>query len=158
MLTQMREHKYFEAFCNVAEIPLCDLAKYTVALQEENCKERKLRQSAGRRTRSGGSTKGKEGENKLLLVYPLDVDEAILTDATAVLKELGGDSLGVQTPHDVGEQPALAASLDQDAQGDITNSKGSSRTHYITIRQDDKERLCPGQFLNDSLVDFWMRW
>ena len=108
--------------------------------------------------RSGARTKRKEGENELLLVYPFDVDEAILTDATAGLKELGGDSLGVQTPHDVGEQPALAASLDQDAQGDITNSKGSSRTHYITIRQDDKERLCPGQFLNDSLVDFWMRW
>ena len=79
-------------------------------------------------------------------------------EAAAGLKELGGDSLGVQTPHDSGEQPTLAASLDQDDKGDITNSKGSSRTHYITIRQDDKERLCPGEFLNDSLVDFWMRW
>ena len=159
MLHQMREHEYLEAFCNEgAEIPLRDLAKYTIALQEESRKERELRQSVGRRTRSGGRTKRKEGENKLLLVYLFDVDEAILTEAAAGLKELGGDSLGVQTPHDSGEQPTLAASLDQDDKGDITNSKGSSRTHHITIRQEDKERLCPGEFLNDALVDFWMRW
>ena len=155
----MREHDSLGVFCNIgAEITLCDLAKYTTALQEENRKERELRQSVGRRTRSGGRTKMKEGENKPILVYPFDVDEAILIEAAAGLKELGGDSLGVQTPHDAEEQPTLVASLDQDDKGDITNSKGSSRTHYITIRQDDKERLCPGQFLNDSLFDFWMLW
>ena len=107
---------------------------------------------------SGARTKRKEGGNKILLVYPFKVDEAILMEAAAGLKELGGDSLGVQTPHISGEQPTLAASLDQDIKGDITNIKGSLRAHYTVICQDDKERLCPGQFLNDSLFDFWMLW
>jgi Ulp1 family protease len=38
------------------------------------------------------------------------------------------------------------------------SSDTSSRTHYLTIREDDRERLQPGQFLNDTLVDFWMSW
>ena len=162
MLTQMREHEYLEAFCNKgAEIPLCDLAKYTTALQEESRKERELRQSDGMRTRSGARPKRKAATSKLsklLLVYPFEADEAILTDAAAGLKELGGDSLGVQTLHVAGEQSTLAALPDQDVEGPVANVKRSSRTHHITIRQEDKDRLSPGEFLNDSLVDLWMRW
>ena len=32
------------------------------------------------------------------------------------------------------------------------------RAHYVTILQVAYNRLEPGQFLDDSLVDFWMRW
>ena len=134
MLHQMREHEYLEAFCKGAETPLRDLAKYTIALQEERRKD------------------------KLLLVYPFDVDEAILTEAAAGLKELGGDSLGVQTPHVSGEQPTLAASLDQDVKGDVTKIKGSLRAHHTVIRQDDREGLFPRELLSDAIVDFWMLW
>ena len=108
--------------------------------------------------RSCARTKRKEGENKILLVYPFDVEEAILTEAAAGLKELGGDSLAVQTPHVSGEQPTLAASLDQDIEGDVTNIKGSLRAHHTVIRQDDRERLCPPKWLSDAIVDFWMLW
>jgi hypothetical protein len=137
-----------------------DLAKYTTALQEENRKERERRRSVGRRTRSRGNVKKKEGDNALLLVYPFGADKATLTEAASKLKELGGDPLGVDTPHDAGQLPGGAGTQDQAGGEDATNGKehSSSRTHYVTIRQDDKERLCPGQFLNDSLVDFWMRW
>ena len=107
---------------------------------------------------SGARTKRKEGGNKILLVYPFKVDKAILMEAAAGLKELGGDSLGVQTPHISGEQPTLAASLDQDIKGDVTKIKGSLRVHHAVIRQDDRERLCPGVFLSNVLVDFWMLW
>ena len=107
---------------------------------------------------SGARAKRKEGGNKILLVYPFKVDEAILMEAAAGLKELGGDSLGVQTPHISGEQPTLAASLDQDIKGDVTKIKGSSRAHHAVICQDDRERLRPGVFLNDAIVDFWMLW
>lgn len=160
MLLKMREHKPLEIWCNESsEIPFDDLAKYTKALQEENRKERERRRSVGRRTRSGGNKQKKDGDDKLLLVYPFDTDQATLTEAASELKELGGDSLGVESAHDAG-QLLGAAPHDQADGGDITNRKGnsSSRTHFVTIRQNDKERLSPGQFLNDSLVDFWMRW
>jgi len=37
-------------------------------------------------------------------------------------------------------------------------SKATARTHYLTLRQDEMERLEPGEFLNDTLIDFFMRW
>ena len=158
----MREHASLGALCDQgAEIPLCDLAKYAAALQEESRKEREWRLSDGMRTRSGAKQKRKVATSKLskpLLVYPFEADEAILTDAAAGLKELGGDSLGVQTLHVAGEQPTPAALPDQDVEGPVANVKRSSRTHHITIRQEDKDRLCPGVFFNDALVDLWMRW
>ena len=153
MLDQMRQHRTLAVWCSGdSEIPFNDLAKYTQALQEDNRKEREKRLVSVRRTRSGGNKKKKDSDNELLLVYPFDVDEAILSEAASELKELGGDSLGVESVH--------AEMHDQSVGGDGSYDKGksSTRTHYVTIRQDDKERLCPGQFLNDSLVDFWMRW
>jgi hypothetical protein len=90
-------------------------------------------------------------DNKLLLVYPFDIDEAILSAAAAGLKELGGDLLGLYQA-----EVSLRGQL---AEGYVAEEvKKPTRTHYVTIREDDKERLRPGQFLNDTLVDFWMRW
>ena len=72
------------------------------------------------------------------------------------LKELGGDTLGVEVAVDNTNQPADAQRQDS---SDVENVKGkSSRTHYILIRDEDIERLCPEKFLGDPLVDFFMRW
>ena len=38
------------------------------------------------------------------------------------------------------------------------DAKGAARQHYVTIRVEDYERLEPREWLNDSLVDFWMQW
>ena len=155
----MREHVSLDALSDQgADISLRDLAKYTAALQEASRKEREVRLSDRMRTRSGARSKRNSRRNKLLLVYPFEADKATLTGAAAGLKELGGDSLGVQTPRVVGVKPTPAALADQDVRGARTKVKGSSRTHTITIRQNDRQRLQPGEWLNDSLVDLWMRW
>jgi len=151
LLEQMRENQTLEVWCSEdSKIPSYDLEKYTKALLDDSRKERNERLSIARRTRSGGSNKKKKGsENNLLLVYPFNVDESAMTEAASDLKELGGDSMGVE---DLEIQ-------NQSDGGNASDDKGkSSRTHYVTIREDDKDRLCPGQFLNDTLVDFWMRW
>ena len=113
-----------------------------------------------RRTRSGGKKKKKDPENKLLLVYPFSVDEATLSNAASSLKELGGDLLGLENVKD--DNIDLVNDVIMQGQSNVEDtgdSKGkSSRTHYVTIGEEDVERLCPGRFLNDSLVDFWMRW
>ena len=82
-----------------------------------------------------------DDSRKVLLVYPFPVDEAFLTEAASGLTELGGDLLGVEGAQENG----VAQFLDEE-------------TEYITIRQSDRDRLRPGQFLNDTLVDFWMCW
>ena len=34
----------------------------------------------------------------------------------------------------------------------------TGRSHKIVILEEDMNRLEPGQYLNDAIVDFWMRW
>ena len=104
-----------------------------------------------RRVKKRHANKNDDAENKLLLVFPFDVDEESLSEASRGLLELGGDLLGV-----VEDEPSVEDQLDKD---DVTRrTKKPPRTHHVTIRDEDYKRLSPGQFLNDILVDFWMRW
>ncbi len=145
MIHQMRNHVTLEAWCS-AESEFCysDIEKYARALLEDDKKEKEERMKYVRVTRSGGrqEVKTKKGENKLLLVYPFEVDEAVLSGAAADLIELGGNLFGLDAP----TPPAN------------TNKKLPPRTHYTTIEERDKDMLSPGQWLNDTLVDFWMKW
>ena len=157
MLDKMNEHPDLSMWCSKdSEIEFYDLGRYAKALTDDHQKERKERMSTV--ARSGGRKKKKDSENKLLVVYPFGVEESVLTEAASGLKELGGESLGVVEAVVDGDtnQP-----VDVQMQGssDMEDVKGkSSRMHYVTIRDEDIERLCPGQFLNDTLVDFFMRW
>ena len=104
-----------------------------------------------RRVKKRRANENDDAENKLLLVFPFDVDEESLSEASRGLLELGGDLLGV-----VEDEPSVEDQLDKD---DVTRrTKKPPRTHHVTIRDEDYKRLSPGQFLNDILVDFWMRW
>jgi len=159
MLDQMNEHPDLSVWCSKdAEIEFYDLERYAKALTDDHQKERKERISIAGRTRSGGRKKKKDSENKLLVVYPFGVDETVLSEAASGLKELGGDSLGVENVSAIDNinQPD---DVQMQNSSDVEDVKGkSSRMHYVTIRDEDIERLCPGQFLNDTLVDFFMRW
>lgn len=92
-----------------------------------------------------GRKEKKNADNKLLVVYPFGVDEAILREAASGLKELGGDLLGV-------------GGHGTESTTNTMQVDAIRRTNSITIREDDMERLGPGKLLNDRLVDFWMRW
>lgn len=154
----MREHQDLKIWASEeAQIKSFELEKYTRALLTDNEKEKRIRQ---RSTRSGGKSKKKDSENKLLVVYPFGVDEATLDEAASGLTELGGDLLGVEGAEHSASQLVDEDTNDPSDGGDDNDGKTGklTRTHYITIREDDVERLAPGQFLNDSLVDFWMRW
>jgi hypothetical protein len=74
-----------------------------------------------------------------------------LSDAASGLKELGGDMLGLDRA-DIGVQGQLG-------EGNIADgTKKPTRTHHVTIRDGDFERLRPGVFLNNTIVDFFMLW
>ena len=156
----MRQHPDLGVWCGKeSEMEYWHLEKYMKALLDESRNEREERISIASRTRSGGFKKRDnadnksrdDADNKLLLVYPFDVGETILSEAASGLKELGGDLLGL-------DKAELTVQAELDEGNYTAQVKKPPRTHYVTIREDDKERLRPGQFLNDTLVDFWMRW
>ena len=71
---------------------------------------------------------------KVLVVYPFKIEEGILNAIPAELRALS------------------------DVIFSMKESGTSKRDHYLTITESDKSRLEPGQFLNDTLVNFWMSW
>eukprot|EP00571_Detonula_confervacea_P001562 CAMPEP_0172329504 /NCGR_PEP_ID=MMETSP1058-20130122/60918_1 /TAXON_ID=83371 /ORGANISM="Detonula confervacea, Strain CCMP 353" /LENGTH=292 /DNA_ID=CAMNT_0013046683 /DNA_START=151 /DNA_END=1029 /DNA_ORIENTATION=+ len=77
-------------------------------------------------------------DNPILVVYPFQfpVGETIVDAAAMGLTELGNASLSRGT---MGGPP-------------------SRRNNIVIITTQDKDRLKPGIFLNDALIDFWMKW
>jgi hypothetical protein len=137
------------------------LGNYTKALVEDDEAEKAKRRS-GPRTRPKGKSKMlSDSENKLLVVYPFKVDEDQLQHISSELNELGGDQLGVDevvTDAEMLDAPEEDSEVEEGGENNPAETGRSSRTHHISIREDDKERLEPGQFLNDAIVDFWMSW
>jgi Ulp1 family protease len=40
----------------------------------------------------------------------------------------------------------------------LQNEKVTPRNHFVQILPKDLDKLQPGEYLNDSLLDFWMMW
>ena len=120
-------------------------------------------------------------ENKIHLVFPFVAEEKTFEDACKNLQELGGkvpvdseDGLKWEAPvlrKGHGEDSSLAShsaaaaasASEDDGEGGFSStssapSKTSTRTHFMTIRQDEMERLEQGKFLNGALINFFMRW
>lgn len=153
-------HDELAVYCRDGPINFFDLDNYTKALVEDD-KAEKAKRRSGPRTRSKGKSKVlSDSENKLLVVYPFQTDEEQLQRISSELKELGGDRLGVDEVTDVEMEDALGeeAAVEEGGENNRAETGSSSWTHHISIREDDKERLEPGQFLNDAIVDFWMSW
>ncbi|EJK60337.1 hypothetical protein THAOC_19325, partial [Thalassiosira oceanica] len=74
------------------------------------------------------------------------VDETVLAEASRGLTELGGETLGV---HETNNDP--------DQSHDILVPPAEDEGNNIVIREKDR-KLLAGEVLNDTLVDFWMRW
>ena len=85
----------------------------------------------------------------MILVYQFDAKGTELSVAAYGLMELGGDLLGFDNH---------GTELNLMIISPKNSTRKSGRKHYMTIREDDKDRLTEGQYLNDALVDFWMRW
>jgi hypothetical protein len=117
-------------------------------------------------------TEGRDGES-ILLVYPFDGDPAQIDAAAEGLREASGriltNSDNLSSDDDVVYLEGCASKLSAESNGDTNGDEASSdvekaevkvkvRQTYVTIRVKDYERLDPEEWLNDSLVDFWMQW
>lgn len=68
----------------------------------------------------------------VILVFPYPFEQGFLKSACKGLHELGGEVL--------------------------FPLERTARTHYLTIRQDEMKRLESGELMNDTLIDFAMKW
>eukprot|EP00814_Leptocylindrus_danicus_P021932 CAMPEP_0116004258 /NCGR_PEP_ID=MMETSP0321-20121206/502_1 /TAXON_ID=163516 /ORGANISM="Leptocylindrus danicus var. danicus, Strain B650" /LENGTH=1022 /DNA_ID=CAMNT_0003472539 /DNA_START=186 /DNA_END=3255 /DNA_ORIENTATION=- len=95
--------------------------------------------------------------------------EAVIVDASVIPQAVNCDNvIEEELPSAVAEIDVLAVQpLTDDtpetasvvSDGDkATVVVPSTRSHFLTIRNEDLERLEQGEFLNDTLVDFWMQW
>ena len=87
---------------------------------------------------STSSSNGK-GPSQVLLVYPFAGSDQAMEEAAQELHELkDGCKAPVAGAH--GPKPS------------------GRRDHFLSIELDDVQRLEPQEYLNDTLIDFWMRW
>ena len=83
-----------------------------------------------------------------LLVYPFTGDPTEMEGAADGLTEAAGTRTAGATI-----ASPVCGEEDQEGEG-----KSRHRAHFVTITVDDYDRLQPGEWLNDSLVDLWMQW
>lgn len=158
MLEQMKNNPTLEPFLRCDPIEFYHLKEYTAALIEDTEKENINRRRSTRLSRANAKKKSNTSD-KPILVFPFKAGDDEFFTAASTLKELNlarGQTIVESERPSI--QPQDSDLNEAQAENENERVKGSARTHYITIREDDMERLEPGEFLNDSLVDFWMKW
>ena len=89
-------------------------------------------------------------EDETMLVYPFLATDEELDSASDGLTEasnrLSSDAIIVD------KTSALTC------RNQISDTSAIYKTHMVTIRGEDFDRLAPCEFLNDTLIDFWMKW
>jgi Ulp1 family protease len=125
------------------------------------------------------SSRNKQGflagkkEEDILLVFPFDGDEELIEKAAKGLNEA---SRGGRYNADSSSEKVVVEAMETDTTDLEVSDKGKAssggsdedeaepetktrgRAHFLTVRVEDYERLEPGEFLNDTLIDFWMQW
>jgi hypothetical protein len=119
------------------------------ALIEDSRKKYQLRSQATPQKKDPFIANKKSDD--ILLVYPFGEDKNKIEAAACDLKELS-----YKQTYDC--QDSTEKKKPSTATKDLSTTQGSQRSHQIVIRVEDYEKLEDGQWLNDSLVDFWMQW
>lgn len=175
-LKVMKEDEFLNTFVTEdSKLTAANADEYGRTLLEAARKERKDRESSigSPRCRTRSSRQGAKGSNKVMVVFPFGGGEVDTDRAAEGLNELHSASITkslvpfgeitktVLKISDGEEGAGLTSSDDAEmSENDKadSNEKANSRAHFLTIREEDNERLQPGEFLNDTLIDFWMQW
>jgi Ulp1 family protease len=158
-------------------------AQLTTKTAESYCKPF-IKDSNNERTMSRNSmgsptSRSKQGflagrkEEDILLVYPFDGDDELIEKSAKGLNEAStGDSYNADSSPEKAVVEAMEidnadlevsdegkASIGRSDKGEAEpETKTRGRAHFLTVRVEDYDRLEPGEFLNDTLIDFWMQW
>jgi len=178
LLRVMKKDATLSAFVDQSsKLRAADAEEYGLSLLEAARKERIARESSMGSPRVRRTRKKKRGSNisnEVLLVFPFGADEAKIDKAAVGLREAGfqstSDSATRQENSEGGaadlktsDEGMATASADDtetadDEDKEDSAGKAKSRAHFLTIRDEDYDRLQPGEFLNDTLIDFWFQW
>ena len=134
------------------ELGSSEIEKYSAALIKATKAAEKKRRRVSGGLRREGFLAGKNSED-LLLTFPFPMEKEKLDEAAAGLKELSGASLTDDDDVQIVDNDAVAA-----GDGGTADTEKKSRSHFLEIRVEDFDRLEPGEFLNDTLIDFFMQW
>eukprot|EP00523_Entomoneis_sp_CCMP467_P006986 CAMPEP_0168734242 /NCGR_PEP_ID=MMETSP0724-20121128/8709_1 /TAXON_ID=265536 /ORGANISM="Amphiprora sp., Strain CCMP467" /LENGTH=1244 /DNA_ID=CAMNT_0008781333 /DNA_START=148 /DNA_END=3882 /DNA_ORIENTATION=+ len=147
---EFRESSDLKLFCQYLEQPLKHGASrflnempeaeaknvHTAAFACDEVEEEERRKSL-EKAKSSTFLRDKD-EDDVLVVFPFGGDRRDMIQAAEGLNELS-----LATEND----DSLAHGM-----------KPSGRGHYLTLRVQDYLRLEPTEYLNDTLIDFWMLW
>ena len=132
-----------------AELDVAELDRYSARVLEVI--------TAQKRKPKGGS---KKQGNDLLLVFPVPFEHSE-ERVDAASKGMAEPKTCTDDDSDdeiSGRMVQLNVSRTEDQTDNTKNETKKSRVHYLTIRQEDRERLESTEYLNDTLIDFWMQW
>lgn len=102
-----------------------------------------------------------DDEDFILLVYPFAGDRIEIEAAADGLNEASGNNRFAfdNTRCPLNEESGQASeTMDNCWKTDATRERLCQKGHKVTIMVKDCKRLEPTEWLNDSLVDFWMQW
>ncbi len=105
-----------------------------------------------RKTRAKPKKAKKYAPEQTILVYPFEASPAELDKAAEHLTEASGR---LKEGDD-----AEMIDVEKDSTSTETRETPTSlgKTHMVTVRGEDYERLEDFEFLNDTLIDFWLKW
>mmetsp|Transcript_24277 Transcript_24277/g.55297 ORF Transcript_24277/g.55297 Transcript_24277/m.55297 type:complete len:957 (-) Transcript_24277:767-3637(-) len=146
---------YFSKDC---QIPRADAKRYVMGLTNDTQAEAKKRLSSRASMR-------KMGENKLILVYPFEGNDKEIDRASEGLiipnDDMQGYSDKIDEERNVRSNGNLKKHIESFATEkslDVKPLSSYDRKHYLTITSEDMDRLESGEYLNDTIIDFWMQW
>lgn len=134
ILDEMRKDDHLAAFFFTGGLDKDEKDSYITAFQAK--------------TRKKAVTPSKYKEHDTVLVFPFQAHEAELNSAAKDLIEASGklsadgDSMFARNP----------TSESNPAENPM------AKVHTVTIHGEDYDRLVPCEFLNDTLIDFWISW
>lgn len=155
---------------------------YCKSLLADSDLERQRRFSAPSLSKTKSGFLAGRGPNDVLLVYPFGVDAKDIDNAADELKELScllipesssASAASDVVEEDIGRDPTLRACETDYAKLDSSSEKENEVEDPDDKTQEDSgeesravlefsvstfERLEPGVYLNDTLIDFWCQW
>jgi hypothetical protein len=155
--------------------------KYCKALTDDSTAEKMLRVSISSPSKAKLGILAGKGEHEVLLVYPFGADAKVIDNAAIGLHELGcvlAAESSSSTSADITEEESDRKAKTEACQADAVKPDSSSEKENEAEDQNGKakddpgdesravlefsvatfERLEPGVYLNDTLIDFWCQW
>lgn len=134
---------------------------YAISLVDDSKNDRTIRlrsmgSPSSHRKRSD-LLKGLEDDD-IILITPNAIDPEEIEACADGLIEAKGPAMPLRSDQPESTEKDCSEGDSDEKEDSKDEPKSKLRGHQITLRVSDLERLEPGEFLNDNLIDFWMSW